>query len=151
MKVPEPVKDLINRFFKVHDASSNDVLGRRLSEELFTSDGVWANPKTTYTGTSGKWIALPSILNADMAIELRQAKSLFRNIKSRQHAVEKVYICSEDANDLLMFGNLEVEFLDGRVVTQGFCARAVVDDPRAAKPMLKLLRGYTASRSPSLG
>lgn len=64
---------------------------------------------------------------------------------SRRHEFIKVYACNEPANDLLLIGNLTWVFGDGTALETSFTARAVVDQPAAARPKLELYQAWVVS------
>ena len=44
MPIPDPVKELLNRWFALTDDKSDDA-ALKMSKEVFTSDGTWCIPR----------------------------------------------------------------------------------------------------------
>ena len=50
--IPEPVKNLLNRWYALADDKSDDA-AVKMSNEIFTPDGIFVHPKQTFVGKAG--------------------------------------------------------------------------------------------------
>ena len=50
--IPQPTKDLLNRFYRLSDTKSDDV-GRQYAEDIFTSDGKIVVNRRQFRGKKG--------------------------------------------------------------------------------------------------
>ena len=64
--------------------------------------------------------------------------------QSREHKVDKVYTCSEKADDLILIGTVRWTLKNGRALDGPFAARAVVDQSGNAS-RLSLYQGWAVS------
>ena len=67
---------------------------------------------------------------------------MLQGLKSRRHKIEKLYMCNEAADDLILIGNVFWTFKNGEVRDAGFAARAVVEGSDESV-RLKLYQGWT--------
>ena len=64
------------------------------------------------------------------------------HIQLRRHVVQKIYVCNDKADDLLMTGSLVLRSVDGKEAESPYCARCVVDDANSTTPMIKYWQGW---------
>ena len=72
---------------------------------------------------------------------------LLQGLESRRHEIEKIYVCSDLADDLMLIGRVFWTFKDGQKRNAGFAARAVIEESGHGT-RLKLYQGWTVMRSP---
>lgn len=61
----------------------------------------------------------------------------------RSHEVDKIYVCNDEGDDLLMTGKLTLGSEIGLTAESPFCARCVVDDATASSPRVRTWQMWT--------
>ncbi|KAH8784987.1 hypothetical protein F5883DRAFT_707940 [Diaporthe sp. PMI_573] len=122
VEVPQPVKDLVHRFYNLLDDDRPEV-GAILADEIFTPDA------TAYFGGQ------PSTGSADIRISRINA---WKSIASRKHSVSKVFVCKSDASDLLFIAHVAMGLRNGKEVEGEFCGRLTIAGAQGPNPRLTL-------------
>lgn len=141
--VPEPIKQLISRFFILGDTPTAEA-GRELGEKVFTSDGQIVVNKRVIAGTAG----MPSITTrcpyADNLLTF--SESPFQPLGSRDKITQACrgqdIQSQRTGDDLMLIGSVMWDFNDGSSENGVFAARALIHDGGSREPKLKLYHGW---------
>ena len=148
--VPDPIKQLLARFFTVGDSKADDA-GQILGSEIFMSDGQIVVNKKVINGAEGQLIVECRARKTDTYPEIASSNhGLLQGLESRRHEISKVYSCNDAGDDLVLTGEVFWTFKDGSVRSAGFAARAVVGHVGDGRPRLKLYQGWTVRKASGL-
>ncbi|TKA27157.1 hypothetical protein B0A50_04494 [Salinomyces thailandicus] len=124
--VPDPIKDLVAHFYSIVDSEGTNT-GVKLAEDIFTDDGELIINKRNWVGS-------------DSISEWRAGGE---SVILRSHEVDKIYVCNDEGDDLLMTGKLTLGSEIGLTAESPFCARCVVDDATASSPRVRTWQMWT--------
>jgi hypothetical protein len=84
------------------------------------------------------------LLNVNL--ELRRSRDhVWTVVKSRRHELAKVYVCNDQADDLLLIGKVDMVFRNGREVSEEFVGRVVVTEGNTESARVKLYQVWSVS------
>jgi hypothetical protein len=146
--VPTEVRALLSLFFEIGDSNAPNA-SHRLAQEVFAEDGQIVVNKNVISGAQGKFTVSfmsqrPGDRSANSSpVELAASNSgMIPGMESRQHRIDKIYICSHAADDLVLIGNVKWTLKDGKELWAPLAARAVIDLTNDS-PRIKLFQGFT--------
>lgn len=160
VEVPQPVKDLVNRFYNLLDDDRPEV-GAILADEIFTPDATAYFGGQPSTGSAGMSFDLHNITKRCLAwpfVNLLTSKDIrisrinaWKSIASRKHSVSKVFVCKSDASDLLFIAHVAMGLRNGKEVEGEFCGRLTIAGAQGPNPRLTLYQVWGVCCLPHLG
>jgi len=147
IEVPEPVKNLVDRFMSLLDDSSSAV-GDVLADEIFTSDAKAGFGSHVFEGSERRlsYMCHPVGVKLNIVTEIRRSRdNAWAVVQSRKHIILKVYISSIEANDILFIGNVTMDLRNGQSPSGEFTGRLTISGADTAAPKLKSYQVWAVS------
>ncbi|KAK4575192.1 hypothetical protein LTR86_001044 [Recurvomyces mirabilis] len=119
-QIPDAIKRTLERFYRLID-SPDPQAGEKLARKVFAVDGDFVVNKRVMSGRE----------------QIANWHKNGESIVSREHQVDKIYVCNAEGDDLLMIGTLTMESDVGLVGSAPYTARCVIDDAASPTPKVR--------------
>ncbi|KAK0111163.1 hypothetical protein ONS95_001540 [Cadophora gregata] len=127
--IPEPVKDLISKFYACVDAPQDPNANTVLANEVFLPNGTFTINQRVVQGK-------------EQIQNWRASAASGNQVKVSVHTVEKVYNLDGQGGQVLTTGTLFLEMMGGQKATSVYAARCLVYDVGSANPRIKEWQGW---------